>query len=394
MVKTFIQTIDWHHSFRLLRKTLASLLIFSLLASDIAKAMEDEEARGTISLPPLTNPSSFVLDGDVVKREPLTVTSLSQPRLRSSSLSQIETPTLPSADLTSPRQAYSADSLPRPPLHDERTLQISSPLPANSPVAFDPLDPNPQEGNLPNPLFTMTEHLVQIESPFPLVSTMVPSSVPENHPPQSPKKISPLPKPGDTDDESDEFDDGEQDNSSFIIVFESNDVDSKNVQKRKEKRSVAQRQLGSPIRPTESTHLLSHSSINGEDFDGYMAREFVMLGTSPNATDALPPETPSWWQKLKSWASGRTWLPQQPTYTLESTQTRWLQDFRPQDRGNSDEEEIIGERRVPSLHVDHSSDESDDAQLESSGSSGNGSPQNIKPAVLFDDPNPNFLPIL
>ena len=49
MVKTFIQTIDWHHALRLLRKSLASLLIFSLLASDIVKAMEDEGLIARVS---------------------------------------------------------------------------------------------------------------------------------------------------------------------------------------------------------------------------------------------------------------------------------------------------------------------------------------------------------
>ena len=288
-MKTLIQTIDWHDAFRLLKKSLASLLIFSLLASDTAKAMEEEGSKYIAAVLKTDDedldkyPPSFVIDGDLL-----------------------------------PHSLEDQD--------DKRSPQISSPLP----VEDDSL--------------------------------------------QSPKKKpSSLLKSGGMNDEEDEFDVRGDSDSSLIIVLDSssveNSVDNQNAAKRRDKRSAAQQQLGFP---NERTRLLS-TSINGEDFDGYMAREFVDLGNiGPNSTEALslPPETSSWWQKFRSWKSGRTWLPQKTTYTLESPETRWLHAFRHQGHGSSeDEEELMGDR-LPSLPEDLRSG-SDDVDLESSDSSRN-----------------------
>ena len=60
MVKTFIQTIEAHGWFCRLRQVLAATLIFSMLAPDIAKAMEDDadETKVIHSIPPfLKGPS-------------------------------------------------------------------------------------------------------------------------------------------------------------------------------------------------------------------------------------------------------------------------------------------------------------------------------------------------
>ena len=312
-MKTLIQTIDWHDAFRLLKKSLASLLIFSLLASDTAKAMEEEGSKYIAAVLKTDDedldkyPPSFVIDGDLL-----------------------------------PHSLEDQD--------DKRRPQISSPLP----VEDDPLQ-SPQ------------------------------------------KKPSSLLKSGDMNDEEEEFDVRGARDSSLIIVLDSssveNSVDNQNAAKRRDKRSAAQQQLGFP---NERTRLLS-TSINGEDFDGYMAREFVDLGNiGPNSTEALslPPETSSWWQKFRSWKSGRTWLPQKTTYTLESPETRWLHAFRHQGHGSSeDEEELMGDR-LPSLPEDLRSG-SDDVDLESSDSSRNtfagGAPEKKLLALTLEDRNPNLL---
>ncbi len=228
----------------------------------------------------------------------------------------------------------------------------------------------------------------QISSPLPVEDDSL----------QSPKKKpSSLLKSGGMNDEEDEFDVRGDSDSSLIIVLDSssveNSVDNQNAAKRRDKRSAAQQQLGFP---NERTRLLS-TSINGEDFDGYMAREFVDLGNiGPNSTEALnlPPETSSWWQKFRSWKSGRTWFPQKTPYTLESPETRWLQAFRHQGHGSSeDEEELMGDR-LPSLPEDLRSG-SDDVDLESSDSSRNtfagGAPEKKLLALPLEDRNPNLL---
>ncbi|MBY0263840.1 MAG: hypothetical protein K2P90_00185 [Holosporales bacterium] len=424
MVKTFIQTIDWHHALRLLRKSLASLLVFSLLASDIAKAMEDEEQRHIVPLLKAGDedldkqPPSFVIDGDLPERPPL-----GNPHIRrASSLSTLSVVINDQSSHTpdlSPK-AYSADSLPLRPFQD----QISSPVPTINPVPEhreeispppppllfsrssqpNPLsvDLKPKEESLLQTLFTQQSVLVQLSpqhsSPSSLFSTIVPSPLPVNDDPlqRSDNLFS-----GDTDDEEDVFEVRGKGDSSFLIVFDSSNSDQTSAKKRKERQPVFQQQRGSA---NERTHLLRSSSpsgsqtfsINdGEELDA-MAREFVLLEDFDQAPDVRnPPPPPSVWGKIQEWRRDRTVLPQKPTYTLENTKTPWLQAFRPQDRGNSDEEEI-GDPRHLSPPVDPSSDESDDAQREDSDSSGNNSPEKKPPSVLLllEDPNPNSLLII
>jgi hypothetical protein len=84
MVKTFIQAIETHDWFSRLRQVLAVTLIFSMLAPDIAKAMEDDadETKVIYSIPPLLKGQSKA--GIIISSEdqkPLNTSPISLPHV-------------------------------------------------------------------------------------------------------------------------------------------------------------------------------------------------------------------------------------------------------------------------------------------------------------------------